>query len=171
MAATKDYWIISGTLAEQEEEPSNPLQEPRGTGANSTVFWVTNNVVTGDWVQLPDVQPQHIEAACKIKKMLSGNLQAKVDSCPAFPGLEKHLLRAQLARIQHSTEIVPVGLYEPGEEEGTIKLADEIPTFNTEKMKAYAECIKVEALSASSHNAITYRFACDSLKKEALQGS
>ena len=76
MATTKDYWVISGTLAEQEEEPSNPLQEPRGTGANSTVFWVTNNVVTGDWVQLPDVQPQHIEAACKIKKMLSGNLQA-----------------------------------------------------------------------------------------------
>ena len=30
---------------------------------------------------------------------------------------------------------MPVGLYEPGEEEGTIKLADEIPTFNTEKMK------------------------------------
>ena len=43
--------------------------------------------------------------------------------------------------------------------------------INTEKIKAYKECIKVEALSASSQNAIAYRFACDSLKKEALQGS
>ena len=40
-----------------------------------------------------------------------------------------------MARIQHATEIVPAGLYEPGEEEGTIKLAEEIPTFNTDKMK------------------------------------
>jgi hypothetical protein len=50
MATSKDYWVISGTLAEQEEEPLNPLQEPRGVGSNGTVFWVTNNVITGDWV-------------------------------------------------------------------------------------------------------------------------
>jgi hypothetical protein len=76
MATSKDYWVISGTLTEQEESPSNALQEARGVGANSTVFWVTNNVVTGDWVQLPDIQPHHIEAASKIKKLLTGNLQA-----------------------------------------------------------------------------------------------
>ena len=40
-----------------------------------------------------------------------------------------------------------------------------------EKMRAYAECIKIEALSGNSRQAMAYRFACDSLKKEALQGS
>ena len=40
-----------------------------------------------------------------------------------------------------------------------------------EKMRAYAECVKIEALSANSRQAIAYRFACDSLKKVALQGS
>ena len=40
-----------------------------------------------------------------------------------------------------------------------------------EKMRAYAECIKIEALSANSRQAMAYRFACDSLKKEVLQGS
>ena len=40
-----------------------------------------------------------------------------------------------------------------------------------EKMEAYTECIKLESLSVGSRHAMTYRFACDSLKKEALKGS
>ena len=40
-----------------------------------------------------------------------------------------------------------------------------------EKMKAYAECIKLESLSVGSRHAMTYRFACDALKKEALKDS
>lgn len=40
-----------------------------------------------------------------------------------------------------------------------------------EKIRAYAECIKLESLSVSSRHAMTYRFACDSLKEEALKGS
>lgn len=66
--------------------------------------------------------------------MLTGNLSASVDSSPPFPGVEKHLLRAQLARIQHSTEIVPAGLYEADEETG-IKVVEEIPAFTTDKLK------------------------------------
>ncbi len=64
-----------------------------GQGVNATVFWVTTNLV-GDWIQLPDVQPIHIILAQKFKKLFTGNLNAKVDSNPPFPGSEKHLLRA-----------------------------------------------------------------------------
>jgi radial spoke head protein 4/6 len=56
----------------------------------------------GDWIQLPDAEPHHIVAARMIKKMLTGNLNASVDSCPPFPGKERNLLRAQIARIQHN---------------------------------------------------------------------
>ena len=48
-----DYWIAQGTLNMEEEAISNPKQEKRGVGVNSSVFWVTNNL-TGDWIQLPD---------------------------------------------------------------------------------------------------------------------
>ena len=40
-----------------------------------------------------------------------------------------------------------------------------------EKIRAYAECIKLESLSVGSRHAMTDHFACDSLKKEVLQGS
>jgi hypothetical protein len=43
---------------------------------------------------LPEAQPQHIIASRMIKKMLTGNLNAEIDSCPPFPGKEKHLLRS-----------------------------------------------------------------------------
>ena len=52
-------------------------------------------------------------------------MNAKIDSCPPFPGKERHLLRTQLARITHATEIVPKGVYEIGEEDGLLKLAEE----------------------------------------------
>jgi radial spoke head protein 4A len=70
----------------------------RGKGVNSTVFWVTHDI-KGDWIQLPDVEPVHIMGARMIKKMLTGNLNAPIDSCPPFMGKERNLLRAQIARI------------------------------------------------------------------------
>jgi len=45
-------------------------------------------------------------------------LNAQLDSNPPFPGKERHYLRAQLARIQHATEIIPKGLFEIDDESG-----------------------------------------------------
>jgi hypothetical protein len=39
-----------------------------------------------------------------------------VKAYPAFPGKEKHLLKAQLARITHATKISPKGLYKANDE-------------------------------------------------------
>ena len=89
--------------------------EARGAGVNKFVFWVTTNLLN-DWVQLPDAKPEHIIAARRIKHVLTGDLNATFDSNPSFPGLERHLLRAQLARIFHATAIIPKGLYEVDEE-------------------------------------------------------
>ena len=88
-----DYWVAQGVLNFEEEAARDPQQEKRGQGVNATVFWVTTNLV-GDWIQLPDVQPIHIILAQKFKKLFTGNLNAKIDSNPPFPGSEKHLLRA-----------------------------------------------------------------------------
>jgi len=65
---------------------------------NASVFWVTHDLKE-EWIQLPDVQPEHLNISKLIKKAFSGDLNHQIDSCPPFPGTERHLLRAQLARI------------------------------------------------------------------------
>ena len=87
-----------------------------------------------DWIQLPDVKPEHCQVARVIKHVFTGNLNATIDTCPPFPGKERHLLRAQLARISHGTELCPKGIYEIEEEEGKApveKLAEEGPDTGT----------------------------------------
>lgn len=89
-----------------------------------------------DWIQLPDCQPEMISGAKLIKKSLTGNLNAPVDSTPPFPFQERHLLRAQLARIQHATQIVPNKTYELDEETNQIKFGEEAPDTSTEALKS-----------------------------------
>lgn len=43
-----DYWVVSGELP-YVEEPAKDGQEKRGKGANSQIFWVTDNLLA-DWV-------------------------------------------------------------------------------------------------------------------------
>lgn len=45
---TSDYWVVSGELPYVEELVKEG-QEKRGTGANSCVFWVTDNLLK-DWI-------------------------------------------------------------------------------------------------------------------------
>jgi len=68
--------------------------------------------------------------------MMTGNLNSDVNSNPPFPGKERHLLRAQLARIQHNTDICPNGLYdkEKDEETGEYKLAEDAPSMKTDDL-------------------------------------
>ena len=115
--SSADYWVAQGTLDYQEEEPVNSAQEIRGDGANTNVYWVTNDLLK-DWVQLPESNPDNLQTAKNIKVCLTGNLNAKVLTCPPFPGKERHLLREQLARISHSTEICPMEYYNLEEPEG-----------------------------------------------------
>ena len=51
-----------------------PEFEPRGTGVNKNVYWVTDNVL-GKWVKLPDLLPKDIIATRNIKVSFSGNLE------------------------------------------------------------------------------------------------
>ena len=56
--------------------------------------------------------PEQISVARMIKYMFTGDLNANIDSCPPFPGKERHFLRAQIARISHGTELCFKGAYE-----------------------------------------------------------
>lgn len=69
------------------------------------------------WVKLPSVTPMQIQVARKIKKCLTGRLDAPVVTFPPFPGNETNYLRAQIARISAGTQISPLGFYQFDEEE------------------------------------------------------
>lgn len=69
---------------------------------------------------LPDVNPNLLQTSRQIKHIFSGDLDAKVSCNPHFAGLERDLLRCQLARIINGTTLVPVDYLKPKDEEGEI---------------------------------------------------
>jgi radial spoke head protein 4A len=54
--------------------------------------------------------------ARKVKVIITGDLEKKIYTNPPFEGTEKNYLRAQIARISHSTALYPKGLYKVDEE-------------------------------------------------------
>ncbi|XP_048366201.1 radial spoke head protein 6 homolog A-like [Sphaerodactylus townsendi] len=96
--------------------PTIPKEESR-TGTNKFFYFVCNEPGK-PWVKLPHVTPVQIVNARKIKKFLTGRLDAPIVSYPPFPGNEANYLRAQIARISAATQISPLGFYQFGEEEG-----------------------------------------------------
>ncbi len=57
------------------------------------------------FVQLPLVTPKQIELSRGIQQFFTGDLEASVKIESAFPGVEKHLLRAQIQRISAVTQV------------------------------------------------------------------
>ena len=93
----KDYYVAEGTLdggdEGAEEGAEKPADfEPRGTGVNKFVYWVTDNILD-KWTKLPDLLPSDIRAARQIKISLSGDLERKIFTNPFFFGTEKVYLR------------------------------------------------------------------------------
>lgn len=55
--------MAEGSLeAAGEEEGVDSSQEPRGTGVNKNVYWVTDNLLE-KWIKLPEISPKDILAA------------------------------------------------------------------------------------------------------------
>lgn len=122
--------------------------EEAGKGVNENRYYVSTSDDLTEWVLLPDVQPVHLAAARLLHKGFTGDLSAPLDCHPHFPGLEKHYLRAQIARISHSCTIAPKDIYttegaveeEEEDEEGNkkprrfeVKAYEEIPPLNPQE--------------------------------------
>ncbi|ESN94806.1 hypothetical protein HELRODRAFT_193795 [Helobdella robusta] len=92
-----------------------PPEKPR-SGINLKSYFVCSEPGMA-WVRLPNATPSQVVTAKKIKKYLTGDLEAPVHSNPLFPGREKHLLRATIARISSATQVSPTGFYQIDEED------------------------------------------------------
>lgn len=103
----------------QYVRPPDLPAEALGAGANKKTYFVCNEA-GHEWTALPNVTPAQIVVSRKIKKFLTGRLDAPVNTYPPFPGNESNYLRAQIARISSDTHVSPQGFYsfdEDAEEE------------------------------------------------------
>ncbi|CUG88655.1 flagellar radial spoke protein, putative [Bodo saltans] len=114
--------------------------EEAGKGVNENRYYVATSDDLTEWFLLPDVRPEHIAAARQIQKAFTGDLSAVIDTHPQFPGLEKHYLRAQIARISQGCTVAPKDVFVT---EGAVEEEEEDDEGNKKprrfEVKAYEE--------------------------------
>lgn len=91
----------------QYQTPAQVPHEEFGSGVNRFTYYAAN-AAKGPWTQLPDVTPEQIVQSRKLKKILTGHLDANVNAYPKFDGAEAQLVRALVARISHGTYVAPI---------------------------------------------------------------
>ncbi|KAK2580599.1 hypothetical protein KPH14_007718 [Odynerus spinipes] len=91
--------------------PPEVPPERIGSGVNTKVYFVCNNLGIDDWIELPPLTPQQIVASRQIVRYFTGNLNTPLHTFPPFPGTEENYLRAQIARISGATDISPIGFF------------------------------------------------------------
>jgi radial spoke head protein 4A len=97
--------------------------ESQGTGANACAYWVSAGG-SKSWIRLPSARASHIVASRNIQKLFTGNLDAPIVSTPWFPGDERDLLRAQIARITATCKLAVTGWWKVDENDPKKILVD-----------------------------------------------
>jgi len=138
------YYVVEGISPEEEEGIDETKQETKA-GANKFAYWVTQNVESAVWTKLPNVTMAQVVAARQFKRFFTGDLEAAVPSYPPFQGVEKHLLRTQIARIVGATSISPDGFFALDESEPPQVVLAEAEALNEAFPKPAAELKDPEA--------------------------
>lgn len=121
------YYVFECTVGEPPEVPEAPegdVPNEAGTGANNYVYFVCN-YLGGPFTMLPAVLPGQIKASRRIRKFLTGRLDALVSTYPPFDGTEANYLRCQITRIACSTVCCPVGSFTADEDSGDVAQNEE----------------------------------------------
>ena len=79
-----DYYVVEVFEPKNLPEDNRPEGcEGRGTGVNEYSYYVSNRA-QGPWEVLPDLEPQDLESARKIKVCFSGNLDREIITNPFY---------------------------------------------------------------------------------------
>lgn len=118
-----DYYIAEaeggGEDGGEAETELPPDFEAAGTGVNKFAYWVAHSSL-GNWTKLPDISPSDLNAGRAIKILFTGDLERPIYADPYYfkaKKTEKFYLRAQIARIVHSTTLCPKGLFKLTEDD------------------------------------------------------
>lgn len=127
-----DYYVAEAKLgadnAGDAGDDEIDMEPPGQPGENLCTYWVTTDLCD-DWKKLPHVKPAEILASRQIRKMVTGNLKAKVVTHPFFPGREEVLLRAMVARISADTSLCAKGFLKREDDEDPESAIGENPEF------------------------------------------
>ncbi|KAL9653657.1 hypothetical protein ABK040_009134 [Willaertia magna] len=138
----KNYYVVETEQKKEEENEEENTKEDgkekeipkEEEGTNKYIYYVSNSVggEAETWTKLPDVTPEIIQKSRLIKKFFTGNLKASVTSHPPLNLPEIYLLRAQIARISHSTTLAPLNFMTiPSGDEEEDDVTEEIPNNMT----------------------------------------
>eukprot|EP00753_Platysulcus_tardus_P015088 PLAT4773.1.p2 GENE.PLAT4773.1~~PLAT4773.1.p2 ORF type:complete len:444 (-),score=260.47 PLAT4773.1:175-1506(-) len=131
-----DYFVAEAVLNTPDEKDEETGVEG-GEGANKYTYFVCSHPGAA-WSRLPAVTPAQVCAARSIRRFLTGNLDADVRAYPPFPGKERNLLRAQIARITASTVVAPEGTFIVDDD-------DEVVLNDEAEERAAAELLELSA--------------------------
>jgi len=109
LGTNADYYVAEAARDGGGDSEEGEDMDPPGSGVNAFTYFVTTDLA-GSWVKLPDIKPREIVAARMIKRLFSGDPEARVITHPFFDGKEKVLLRAQIARITADTVLCVRGV-------------------------------------------------------------
>ena len=118
-----EYLILEGDPESPSDPPEGSDEDGLGTGVNSFVYFASSDA-GNQWSRLPNSTPSQIRASRRFKYILTGELRAPIPCYPAFPGDERALLRAQIARISAACTIAPLGKF-TADEEGAVTANEE----------------------------------------------
>lgn len=91
MGHNVDYWVTECPTAEkQEREEVTARDEAAGMGVNAKTYWVTTDLIAGEWNELPTVTAKQVRQARTLRYVFTGNLTRKIISSPEFDGEERH---------------------------------------------------------------------------------
>ena len=126
-----DYYVLQGIVKDYPMKNPPKHVETRGNeGINRYTFWVSDSVLEY-WNELPDITHEQLVASKKFKYIFTGDLNSKIKSFVPFPGKESHLLKCQIIRILHSSNICPKG-YQKLSENFKDQLEGKITEFDEE---------------------------------------
>lgn len=110
-----DYFILKVKVEPKDEEEEAEITEDHeieGTGINTNLFYVSTNLLDfKSWTKLPLITSKQMRQSREMKYIFSGDLEKIIVSSPVFDGLEKHLLKAQIVRIENGTSLIPKGVF------------------------------------------------------------
>ena len=119
LGTEKDYYVVEGSAPAPEDGAQRPEDfEPRGTGINAMAYWVSNSP-SGPWEALDDLETSDLAASRTFRVQFTGDLNREIITNPFYFKKEKDYLRAQIARITHTTKLMPKGVYRLKEDDPT----------------------------------------------------
>ena len=109
-----DYVVVEARAPANIPRPPSAVgavpAEPPGVGLNTFCYYVAASAAD-EFTLLEDVAPEQVVASPRVRKYVTGKLDAPVHCYPAFPGKEAALVRARIARIAAATVVYPVGKF------------------------------------------------------------